>query len=224
MRIGELSRRTRVTIPTIKYYVREGLLPAGQLTSPNQATYDASHERRLRLIRALLEVGGLSVAGVREVLAAVDDPAKPVHKVLGAATSGVTVRYGSEFSGEGDGEPDRARTVVAELIARRGWTSSPSSPAAKALAGALDALQRLGHGDFVEVLDDYADAVEKIAEVDLGYVGSRAAVDDLVESVVIGTVLGEAVLTAMRRLAHADASARWYTDGGTPGARGADAG
>lgn len=29
MRIGELSRRTGVPVPTIKYYVREGLLPPG---------------------------------------------------------------------------------------------------------------------------------------------------------------------------------------------------
>ena len=64
MRIGELSRRTGVPVPTIKYYVREGLLPAGQLTSPNQASYDDAHERRLRLIRALLDVGGLKVAAI----------------------------------------------------------------------------------------------------------------------------------------------------------------
>lgn len=36
----------------------------------------------------------------------------------------------------------------------------------------------------------------------------------MVESVVIGTVLGEAVFSALRRLAHVDASARLYgTDG-----------
>ena len=53
MRIAELSRDSGVPVPTIKYYVREGLLPPGELTSPNQAQYDASHLRRLRLIRAL---------------------------------------------------------------------------------------------------------------------------------------------------------------------------
>src|SRR2546430_1153453 len=29
MRMGELSRRSGVSVPTIKYYLREGLLPAG---------------------------------------------------------------------------------------------------------------------------------------------------------------------------------------------------
>lgn len=57
-------------MPTIKYYLREGLLAAGELTSPNQAHYGPGHERRLRLIRALLDVGGLSLAAIGEVLQA----------------------------------------------------------------------------------------------------------------------------------------------------------
>ncbi len=47
----------------------------------------------------------------------------------------------------------------------------------------------------------------------------RGAVEDLVESVVIGTVLGEAVFNAMRRLAHVDASARLYGEGGGGGSQ-----
>ena len=35
MRIAELSQTTGVPVPTIKYYLREGLLPSGELTSPN---------------------------------------------------------------------------------------------------------------------------------------------------------------------------------------------
>ena len=38
----------------MKFYLREGLLPAGTATSATQATYDAGHLRRLRLVRALL--------------------------------------------------------------------------------------------------------------------------------------------------------------------------
>jgi DNA-binding transcriptional MerR regulator len=40
MRIAELSRRSGVSVPTIKYYLREGLLPPGERTSPNQALYN----------------------------------------------------------------------------------------------------------------------------------------------------------------------------------------
>ncbi|MFJ2768120.1 MerR family transcriptional regulator [Streptomyces sp. NPDC087300] len=206
MRIGELSRRTGVPVPTIKYYVREGLLAPGELSSPNQAHYDETHERRLRLIRALLDVGGLKVAAIAEVLGAIDDPGRPLHKVLGAAAD----RLGGAGATDDDAEATAARDAVQELIARRGWHAHESNPAGEDLSRALAAMARVGHGAFTELLDDYADAAEAVARADLGYVGRRGAVDDLVESVVIGTVLGEAVFNALRRLAHVDVSARLY--------------
>ncbi|MFE7647699.1 MerR family transcriptional regulator [Streptomyces phaeoluteigriseus] len=206
MRISELSRSTGVPVPTIKYYVREGLLPPGELTSRNQAIYDETHERRLRLIRALLDVGGLKVAAIAEVLRAVDDPARPMHKVLGA----VADQLGTARGEDDDAESVAAGAAVAELIARRGWSAHESDPAARDLARALAAMERVGHGAFRELLDDYAEAAELVARADLGYVDRRVAVDDLVESVVIGTVLGAAVFNAMRRLAHVDASARLF--------------
>ncbi|MFD7445014.1 MerR family transcriptional regulator [Streptomyces sp. NPDC059909] len=207
MRIGELSRRTGVSVPTIKYYVREGLLPAGRLSSPNQASYDETHERRLRLIRALLDIGGLSVAGIREVLAAIDDPGQSVHKVLGEAVHLLVPRY--------EADPDAAmiaaRAKVAALIERRGWEMDAEDSQSEALAAALAALDRVGYGSYAEaVLDDYADAAEKAARADLAYVGRSVAREDMVESSVVGTVLGEAMLAALRRMAHVDASARTY--------------
>ncbi|MYQ37287.1 Predicted transcriptional regulators [Streptomyces sp. LamerLS-316] len=235
MRIGELSRRSGVPVPTIKYYVREGVLPAGTLTSPNQARYDDGHERRLRLIRALLDVGGLSLSAIAEVLEAVDDPGQPVHKVLGVAARRI-IPEESEKPEESDqsgkpGKPGKpgeaeeveaaegaepgsadAREEVAALLARRGWYVDADDAAARSLAGVLEALHRVGHGAFVELLDVYADAAEPVARADLDYVRRRVAREDLVESVVVGTVLGEAMFGALRRLAHVDASARAYGD------------
>ncbi|MFG2536800.1 MerR family transcriptional regulator [Streptomyces sp. NPDC048511] len=225
MRIGELSRRSGVPVPTIKYYVREGVLPAGTLTSPNQARYDDGHERRLRLIRALLDVGGLSLSAIAEVLEAVDDPGQPVHKVLGVAAgriipeesgkpgeSGETDEEEVEAAGGAGPESAEAREEVAALLARRGWYVDADNAAARSLAGVLAALHRVGHGAFVELLDVYADAAEPVARADLDYVRRRVAREDLVESVVVGTVLGEAMFGALRRLAHVDASARAYGD------------
>ncbi|MEU5532673.1 MerR family transcriptional regulator [Streptomyces sp. NPDC020362] len=206
MRIGELSRKAGVPVPTIKYYVREGLLPSGELTSRNQASYGEAHERRLRLIRALLDVGGMKVAEIADVLAALDDPERPLHKVLGAAAD----RISSTDGEHDDAESAAARGAVADLVSRRGWRTHESSPAAADLSKALAAMARLGHGAFVEVLDDYADAAEQVARADLAYVDRQVAVEDMVEGVVVGTVLGEAVFNALRRLAHVDASARLY--------------
>src|SRR5260370_27828727 len=90
MGIAEVSRDSGVPVPTIKYYVREGLLPPGELTSPNQAQYTDSHLRRLKLIRALCEVGGLSVAAMRHLLAAAGSPATSPHDALGKAQHATT--------------------------------------------------------------------------------------------------------------------------------------
>ncbi|PZT74200.1 MULTISPECIES: MerR family transcriptional regulator [unclassified Streptomyces] len=223
MRISELSRRSGVPVPTIKFYVREGLLPAGRLTSPNQASYDEGHERRLRLIRALLDVGKLPLSAIGEVLRVMEDPAQPVHKVLGVAAA----RLDAPPADEAGPELRAAREEVAELVERRGWCSEPGSAGAESLAEVLVALRRAGHGAFIDLLDAYADAAEQVARVDLGYVRARVAREDLVESVVVGTVLGEAMFGALRRLAHAEASERAYGEevrgGGAPagGAAGA---
>ncbi|MFI7352900.1 MerR family transcriptional regulator [Streptomyces avidinii] len=209
MRIGELSRRTGVPVPTIKYYVREGLLPAGELSSPNQASYDEGHERRLRLVRALLEVGGLSVAAIGDVLTAIDDKEQPVHKLLGTAARRMVPEYG-DAGGQGDAEAVLAREKVARLIEARGWHVGPGNKAVGALEAALASLARVGHGSFAELLDDYADAAEQVARVDLEYTARRVDREDLVEAVVVGTVVGDAMFAALRRMAQVDASSRIF--------------
>ncbi|MFD3696794.1 MerR family transcriptional regulator [Streptomyces sp. NPDC058646] len=222
MRIGELSRRTGVPVPTIKYYVREGLLPPGELTSPNQASYGDLHERRLRLVRALLEVGGLPVAAIGEVLAAIDDKERPVHKLLGATAQRLVPAFGNgRGDGGGDGDSDGgggaadaetvlARERVTRLIEERGWRVDRGGKAVEALVSALASLARVGHGGFVDVLDDYAEAAERVGRADLDYTARRVAREDLVEAVVVGTVLGDAVFAALRRMAQVDASARTF--------------
>lgn len=219
VRMGELSRRSGVPVPTIKFYVREGLLPAGRLTSPNQASYDEGHERRLRLIRALLDVGKLSLSAIGEVLRVMEDPDQPVHEVLGVAAA----RLEPPSADPAGPELTAAREEVAELVERRGWRAEPGSAGAESLAEVLVALRRAGHGAFIDLLDAYADAAEQVARADLGYVRARVAREDLVESVVVGTVLGEAMFGALRRLAHAEASARTYGQDAPSPASGAPA-
>jgi DNA-binding transcriptional MerR regulator len=68
MRMAELSERSGVPIATIKYYLREGLLPQGTPVSATRADYGEAHLRRLRLIRALIEVGEVPVAGISAIL------------------------------------------------------------------------------------------------------------------------------------------------------------
>ncbi|MFD0428582.1 hypothetical protein ACFQ60_13215 [Streptomyces zhihengii] len=81
-----------------------------------------------------------------------------------------------------------------------------------ALAETLAALERAGHGAFAEVLDDYADAADGVAEADFDHVRKRVALDDLVESVVVGTVMGDAIFASLRRMAQVHRSSRLYGD------------
>src|SRR3989304_3773386 len=89
MRISELSRHAGVSVPTIKYYIREGLLPPGAKAAPNQAQYADEHLQRLKLIRVLREVGGLRVDAIKTVLAALEQ--RPGLEVVGMVHSALSL-------------------------------------------------------------------------------------------------------------------------------------
>jgi DNA-binding transcriptional MerR regulator len=199
VRIRELSDRGGVAVPTVKYYLREGLLPAGARTSPNQAHYTDDHVRRLRLIRALIEVGGLSIAAVRDVLEALDRRDESVHDVLGQVQQLITEAPG--YRNDQDAERQ-----IAEFLTRRGYECDLDDPAARSLVAVLATAQRLGHSRFIDQLDAYGDACDRIADADLSYIMHSDSIDDLVESMVVGTVLGDVALVALRRIAHKAAS------------------
>lgn len=188
-----------MAIPTIKYYLREGLLPTGERTSPNQARYTDDHVRRLRLIRALVEVGGLSIAAVRDVLDAVDRRDGSVHEVLGRVQR--LINEPSAVAGDQEAEDD-----VAEFLSRRGYELDLDHPAVRSLIAVLTTARRLGHQRFLAQFDPYGEACDRIADADLAYVANYTSRDDAVESMVVGTVLGDVALAAIRRIAHKAAS------------------
>jgi DNA-binding transcriptional MerR regulator len=198
VRISELSAATGVSVPTIKYYLREGLLPRGTPTGPNQAAYDEAHVRRLRLIRALIDVGGLGIAVVRRVLAAIDDRSLSTHQLLGVAHHAL----GPDVP-DGPVPEDLARALrdVDRFIDELGWRVGPDAPARGALAEALVTLRRLGRPVDPDVFVPYARLVDELAAMELDTVAHDAPVAEAVEQSVVGTVVYEAALVAMRRLA-----------------------
>ncbi|MFJ9364004.1 MerR family transcriptional regulator [Nocardia sp. NPDC101769] len=207
MRIGELSKASGVSTPTIKYYLREGLLPKGEATGHNQAQYDDAHLRRLRLIRALIEVGGLSIASAREVIAALDDPDLGTHKILGVAqhTAARSIAFCDEES------RTAADAEVGAMLDRLGWRVGRDNPAVSAAAEVVGALRQLGHGDIADRLDDYARALAPIAELDMAVLTSRGGIDSMAETVVVGNVLGDELIAALRHLAQTDRSAEFFS-------------
>ncbi|MCJ0868759.1 MerR family transcriptional regulator [Streptomyces sp. AP-93] len=205
MRIGELARSTGVSVATVKYYTREGLLPSGERTSPNQVSYSEGHAHRLRLIRAMLEVGGLSIAAVREVLGEVDSPHRTVHGMLGVAQSAVS-RAVAEPSPEDDWAG--AERAVEDLVRRHGWVVKPANPGWKALVQIVVTYRDLDRGDLLALLDAYAAAAGPLADAELAVLARVPSTDGKVEGVVLGTLLGDAAMSALRRIAQEDASGR----------------
>lgn len=51
MKIGELATRAGTPVETIRYYEREGLLPAAPRSDGNYRIYDGTHAARLAFIR-----------------------------------------------------------------------------------------------------------------------------------------------------------------------------
>jgi DNA-binding transcriptional MerR regulator len=197
--MAELSERSGLPVATIKYYLREGLLPAGQSTSATRAEYDDAHLRRLRLVRALIDVAGMRLDAVRAVLAAVDDESLSWHEAVGSAHTRLS-------PGTSAGSP-AARGRVEALLERRGWTLGPDSPHPDVLAGALDALEGLDQPVSDGLLDVYAEAASGIAEQEVGAVDAEDRVA-AAEQVVVGTLLLEPVLLVIRRIAQENVSQR----------------
>ena len=200
MKISELAVTADVALSAVKYYQREGLLPAGEKTAPNQVSYGDEHVRRVRLVRALLETGGLSIATTREVIAAVDGSAD-------LADTFAVAQHALTSSRPTDAEPsDKSRTRVESLAASRGWRLSSDNPGFALAARALDGYAAIGFDAPEEYLDAYADAAQTAARADLVALTTRREPDAIAELMVVGTVLGDPLFAGLRRLAQQDAT------------------
>lgn len=201
MRMSELSDTTGVPVATLKYYLREGLLPPGRQTAPNQATYDDEHVHHVRLVRVLRDVGGLSIDAIREVITAIEDPARSLHAVLGSAHRAL-----ARDAEEPAPEPER-REIDVWLDDELHWQVGADAPDRNELARALASLRRLGRDVAARSFSRYAQVAEDLAALEVASLDNAASPQEAVEEAVVVTVVYEAVLTALRRLAQEHASA-----------------
>ncbi len=189
-------------MPTIKYYIREGLLGSGERVNDRRTEYADDHLHRLRLIRALVDVGGLPISSVHAVLAALDDDRLPIGNTFDVAQKALIGQN------DLDDEPSADSLARVDAMAQRaGWTHSAASIGRVVTARVLDSFARLGQPVDDAYLDAYAGAATQVAAADLD---SVAAVEDRMartELVVIGTVLGDTLSAGLRRIAHAHATA-----------------
>jgi DNA-binding transcriptional MerR regulator len=205
MKISELSAASGRSVATIKFFVREGLLPPGRRTAATRADYTDDHLRRLQLITTLTDIGGLPLGAVRDVLAAIDDDATSWHDMLGVAHHALTLR--ATTTPHATPEMEAAAAEIEAFIAQRGWQVKPAAPAITTLAGVLVALRALGWRVGADVLAPYAAAVDELAAWELAHTPAGGSRTRAVESIVVGTVVFETALCALRRLAEEHHSA-----------------
>ncbi|GCB44921.1 MerR family transcriptional regulator [Streptomyces sp. NL15-2K] len=196
-------------------------LPEGRALNPTTVEYDEEHLQRLRLIRSLIQLGGLSVARTREVLEAVDRPLDAfetlgvVHHALpvpSANTADTNAKDGEDDDGpEGAADeavPGGAAARVEALIENMGRQISDASPHRPALAESLAALSRLGTDYTADDLIPYARLATSTADLDFAVFDGIEDRIALAERAVVLIVLFERVVRLLRRLAQEDANHR----------------
>lgn len=198
MRISQLSQRAGLPVGTVKFYLRTGLLHHGRATSATQAVYDESHLDRLRLVRALLEVGKLSHAEIQRVLEVLGDRPDDALSAVELVSAAVAAP-----AGETPVDLSPARALVGDV----GWQVADDSPHLRELAQSITALDTIGMPPPRERVQVYAEAATQVARSDVQTV-LETEEDQRALAAAAGTVLYDAFFSAMRRLAAENQVAR----------------
>jgi DNA-binding transcriptional MerR regulator len=191
-----------VPLPTIKFYIREKLLPPGESTAKNQASYGARHLERLVLIRALRDDAGLSIEDIARALRAADGAKRDfVVAAIDALQHSPPVSVSERSAEFGD-----AQRLLLELCRQRGWQVEASDLSIRDAARALAIIRRSFPFSPDEYLDVYAEAAEHIAEHEIPAEWQPETADAALTYAMLGTVLFEPFILALRRAAHVSRS------------------
>lgn len=229
MRLAELSQRSGIPRSTIKFYLREGMLPAGEARARNQAEYGQRHLERLELIRVLREVTGLSLDVIARVTKELDrgwEGGDPV----GEALVEIYAPPARQRSPEERAELAAIRAEVDAFLDALPWaTPEVGQNFAGELADVLLLVRRyLFPGYPVAALAPYADVAWLLSEVEFAHApgGPRVplrarddALEDPTRRAILGTVLFDRVFSALRRYANSSRSVRTSEGRAVPAAR-----
>jgi DNA-binding transcriptional MerR regulator len=211
VQLSELSARTGVPVATIKYYLREGLLPPGRRVTQTRSEYGEQHEHRLGLIRALTQLGGVSLSKTREVLAVVDDTAVSPFITLGAVHWALLGQDGHPLDGEPSEEQRSSQHLVDELLNSLEWTVWRGTPPYWRLVRAVATLRKLNYPCDLEHLQPYAKAAQDVATADIDTMfETEAGEEEQLERAVALSVLYEPVFLALRFLAQGHEAGRHF--------------
>lgn len=81
MRIGEPAARSNLTVKTIRFYEKAGVLPEPERQPSGYRDYDESALARLRFVKAV-QAAGLTLTEIGHVIAVRDDSGPPCQHVI----------------------------------------------------------------------------------------------------------------------------------------------
>jgi hypothetical protein len=132
-----------------------------------------------------------------------DDPPESPHLLLGAAHAAITPPVDETLD----------LTEAEALVAGLGWTPGSCDPGVLyAVARALDGLGRAGFEVPEGVMPEYLAAMRRIADAEVAGVPDESA-EAAVRYVVLGSVLVEPLLLALRRVAQQVSSGERFGGG-----------
>ena len=182
LRMGELAEASGVPAPTIKHYLREGLLPEPVKTSRNMAYYPPEFVDRIRLIKRLQEERFMPLKAIRAVLDEGPDRAEAMleleDQILDRALAGERSRISAAQVRERYGVPrdvlDRLEEIGVLSPNSRGYTPSDVT--------IIEAISRFRAGGYDEqigftVYDTlrYKEALEELVRQEVDVVMGRLA-------------------------------------------------
>lgn len=214
MRISELAEQSGVTVATIKYYLREGLLPPGSKVGERRAEYGDRHVARLRLLRVLREVGDIPVSDLKDVVDAIENESLSMHQTYGAAYDALAPTSGAVS--------EEMRVLAARVVQAAGWTHvRPDSPALDHLAGLLGVIVDLGAMFDMNYATTYLGLIDALAAYEVSRLDTADRIEDrdaVVQQMVVGQVVFGQLVLSLRRIGHEHHSALRFLE--SPPAKG----
>ncbi len=182
LRMGELAEASGVPAPTIKHYLREGLLPEPLKTSRNMAYYPVEFVDRIRLIKRLQEERFMPLKAIRAVLDEGPGRAEAMleleDQILDRALAGERSRTSAAEVRERYGVPKEVLDRLAEL----GVLSPNSRGYSPSDVTIIEAISRFRAGGYDEqigftVYDTlrYKEALEELVRQEVDVVMDRLA-------------------------------------------------
>jgi len=134
MRIGQLAGQTGCPVETVRYYEREGLLPAPLRSAGNYRVYGSEHAERLAFIRRCRSLD-MSLPEVHRLLKAIERPeadCRPVNALLDEHIGHVATRIAELKQLKSELDAIRAHCKGDEPTKHCGIVASLARPARKA--------------------------------------------------------------------------------------------